>query len=139
MAKTRRKRRGESTMGYFRQFYEANPALLKETSNEELINHWKRDHPNHTPRELKRARQNLANLKSHLRRKKHERRLAANSGGRMVSATAMASHPGRTRMEILEEHIDDCLSRAKDMDREGLALVIKHLRLARNEVVLKNG
>jgi hypothetical protein len=39
----------------------------------------------------------------------------------------------------LEEHIDDCLTVAKLLDREGLGHVIRLLRQARNEVVWKLG
>jgi hypothetical protein len=40
---------------------------------------------------------------------------------------------------MLEDHIDECLMLAKRLDREGLDDVIKHLRRARNIVVVKLG
>jgi hypothetical protein len=43
------------------------------------------------------------------------------------------------KLEALEELIDDCLSLAKHLDREGLESIIKLLRRARNEVVWKMG
>jgi hypothetical protein len=42
-------------------------------------------------------------------------------------------------LEALEERIDDCLTVAKHMDREGLDDVIRLLRNARNAVVWKLG
>ena len=44
-----------------------------------------------------------------------------------------------TRLELLEEQIDDCLSLAKHIDREGLSHVISLLRSARNAVVWMTG
>jgi hypothetical protein len=42
-------------------------------------------------------------------------------------------------LEALEEHIDDSLTLAKNLDRSGLAEVIILLRKARNKVVWKLG
>jgi len=42
-------------------------------------------------------------------------------------------------LDALEEQIDECLTLAKNLDREGLANVIGLLRRARNEVVWKMG
>jgi hypothetical protein len=42
-------------------------------------------------------------------------------------------------LEQLGEQIDDCLTAAKVLDREGLEHVIRLLRQARNEVVWKLG
>jgi hypothetical protein len=43
------------------------------------------------------------------------------------------------QLEALEEQIDDCLSAAKALDREGLGDVIGLLRRARNQVAWKMG
>jgi hypothetical protein len=42
-------------------------------------------------------------------------------------------------LPALEEQIDECLTLARGLDREGLADVIAILRRARNEVVWKMG
>jgi hypothetical protein len=42
-------------------------------------------------------------------------------------------------LEVLEEQIDDCLSFAKRLDKDGLADVIGLLRRARNGVVWMAG
>ena len=127
----KRKRRGESISGYFRKIFEERPDLLHSKSNTELVDRWNADHPNKPANE--RIRQNLANTKSVMRRKKRRggRKAAAAMGGG-IAATG-------SRLEILEEHIDDALSMAKHLDRQGLDSVIKHLRRARNEVVWKLG
>jgi hypothetical protein len=127
-------------MGYFRQFYDADPTLLESKSNEDLIDQWKRDHMNYTDLDLKKARQNLANLKSSLRRKAREGARRSAPGSRMSAARKTNSYSGtRNNLETLEEQIDNCLLMARNMDPEGLADVIRHLRFARNEVVLKIG
>jgi hypothetical protein len=133
-----RRRKGETTMGYFRPFFEENPSLLEGKSNEDLIDYWKRDHPGYSDRELKRARQNLANLKSTLRRKERDKRFAHRSAVPPSGAPAFDTPESEfAGLETLEGKIDDCLMMAKSLDRTGLEDVIRHLRLARNEVVLK--
>jgi hypothetical protein len=134
MAKTRTKKSGgESVSGYFRKVFEEQPALLYSKSNQQLRERWLADHPGNTevPRSVM---QNLANLKSLLRKKYGKRRKpAARQEG---DETATVS--GR-RLENLEESIDECLTYAKNLDRSGLENVIKHLRRARNYVILKQG
>jgi hypothetical protein len=122
-------------MGYFRPFFKAEPALIHSTSNEKLMERWKQDHPKHTPKDVARARQNLANLKSLLRRKDRE---ANGKGGKSVRTRNTATAP-KSRLEILEAQIDDCLLMARNLDSALLENAIKHLRLARNEVVWKLG
>src|SRR5437588_7697794 len=66
--KGRRKRRGRIS-SYFRPILEAEPGLLYGTSNADLIGRWTKTHPNHTAKMLKKVKQNLANLKSQMRKK----------------------------------------------------------------------
>jgi hypothetical protein len=136
MAK-RPKRRGESIMGYFRPFFDADKNLINSKSNEQLIDRWKQDHPGHSDKLLKKVKQNLANLKSMLRRKLRE------AGGkpsfRKGAKVSFTNAVGTPTMAMLEEQIDDCMVLAHNIDRKRLDNVIKNLRAARNEVVLKNG
>ena len=136
MARRRRRRGKESISGYFRKILEAKPNLLNaQNSNQELMAHWDADHPNQSEAFRKKVMQNLANLKSHLRRKKRER---SRVGGRKAMAVSVGNAVS-SNLETLEEHIDDCLSLAKHLDANGLESVIKKLRSARNEVVWKQG
>lgn len=139
MAKRRGKgRRGkESVSGYFRKIFIERPELLDSKSNDELLQRWKADHPGTTdvPNTV---RSNLANLKSHLRKRLRQ---GLPIGGKVAAQAAptgsrTASNHG---LEALEEHIDDSLTMAKNLDRAGLEEVIKLLRRARNEVVWKLG
>ena len=55
------------------------------------------------------------------------------------TAAAPRPHEGLRGLESLEEQIDECMTLAKNLDREGLSSVINLLRRARNEVVWKIG
>jgi hypothetical protein len=131
---------GETTAGYFRKVFAQHPEWLAGKSNADVLARWLADHPGHAevPEKIK---QNLANIKSVLRkqgRKKRGRRKKEHP----AEATAAAVAAPRKRvpgLESLELAIDDCLTRARQMDKEGLAEVIGLLRQARNAVVWKLG
>src|SRR5438045_2805856 len=120
---------GESISSYFRKVFEENPKLLKTRSNQELMDRWLEDHPGETE-VPKNVRQNLSNVKSVLRKKSRK-------GGRpkksdqavqptdtAVTATASTVRKPSKGLDLLEEQIDECLSMAKHLDRDGLANVI---------------
>lgn len=136
--KRKRRRRGkESVSGYFRAIFNERPDLLDSKSNKELLDRWLADHPNKktVPNSVK---QNLANVKSLLRKKT---RLGVPLEAKLPPPALKAkggNHAAGT-LATLEEQIDDCLTMARMMDREGLQTVIDHLRRARNEVVWKMG
>jgi hypothetical protein len=134
----------ESVAGYFRKVFKENPKLLWGQSNQELLRRWLADHPGE--KEVpNRIRQSLSNIKSVLRKKGRKRKAKAQPAQAMMTAPrpaeAMptAAKKSVRSLETLEEQIDDCLSLAKHLDREGLANVIQLLRRARNEVVWKLG
>jgi hypothetical protein len=132
---------GETVSGYFRKVFAANPGLLDSRSNDELLQRWLKDHPGETdvPKNVKAG---LQNIKSVLRSKSRRRRKA-----RAASATGAAAPVSqrvevgvkKSKLEALEERIDDILMFARGLDEEGLHDVISHLRRARNEVVWKMG
>jgi hypothetical protein len=131
---------GELTVsGYFRKIFEENPRLLKSRSNAELLQKWLIDHPE--DKEVpKRVRQCMMNVKSILRKRGRMRR--RRQEGDEVEGTTVAAAPIRRlsgRLEQLEEQIDDCLTAARLLDRQGLEFVIRLLRQARNQVVWKMG
>jgi hypothetical protein len=130
----------ETVSGYFRKIFAENPKLLRGRSNQELLDRWLKDHPGQKEVPAK-VKANLSNVKSVLRKKMRK-------GGRpkkVVDASAQSAAPvapGDTRasrLEQLEEQIDDCLSLAKSVDRARLAHVISLLRQARNVVVWHEG
>jgi hypothetical protein len=137
MAKRSRKRKGPSISGYFRELIEANPQLLNgPNTNAQLLERYQSAHP--SAKITGSIKANLANVKSNLRKRK--RHLAGfKSSPRIVGAQAVQAFVGARGMEGLEEYIDECLTIAKTLDREGLDHVIRLLRTARNEVVWKQG
>jgi hypothetical protein len=138
MARKKRKgSKGESVSGYFRTILLRRPDLINGSSNKELLDRWLGDHPGHSevPTNVK---YNLANLKSLLRKKLRTGKLPV-AGPAVTAASAHAVSAPRHKLESLEEQIDDCMTAAKTMDREGLAEVIHLLKRARNKVVWKLG
>ena len=132
---------GETVSGYFRRMFGENPKWLATRSNDEVLARWLKDHPGETevPKQIK---QNLSNVKSLVRqahRKKPGRPKNESRAAEPTAALAAAPRRGVRGLESLEEHIDECLTLAKNLDREGLSSVIKLLRRARNEVVWKMG
>ncbi len=124
---------------YFRKVFEENPKLLDTRSNEELLQRWLSDHPGE--KEVpNRVKGSLANLKSILR-KWSKKRSGKRAGQPVASAANGTSTPRATTrgLEHFEESIDESLTLAKNLDRDGLASVISLLRRARNEVVWKLG
>ena len=89
-------------------------------------------------------KQNLSNVKSVLRKKlrsKPGRKKGTRSAGSSTTTAPITETPRKTirGLDTLEEQIDECLTLAKSLDREGLADIIALLRRARNEVVWKMG
>jgi hypothetical protein len=132
----------ENISAYFRQVFAENPKWLNTRSNEAVLARWLEDHPGE--QEVpERVKQNLSNVKSVLRRQKRKRggRPRKESQTAEVTAAPAAEAPRKVvrGLDTLEEQIDECLSLAKVIDREGLSSVIVLLRRARNEVVWKMG
>jgi hypothetical protein len=130
----KRKRKGGTVAGYFRQVFATQPEWLKEKSNDPILAKYRLDHGMAADAPVdKSVKANLANLKSVLRKKSRR-------GGRVAAGgTALASTRSGHRLEKLEEMIDDCLTLARNLDRIGLEHIISLLRRARNEVVWKIG
>jgi hypothetical protein len=129
---------GETVSGYFRRIFAENPKLLKGRSNDAILRRWSDDHPGQEVTTS--VRNGLQNIKSILRSRGRKRKRARQAA---AAPPAPAAAPGAPRtpkgLPLLEEHIDDCLTLAKNLDHECLADVIAHLRRARNLVVWKAG
>lgn len=140
---------GENKTAYFKQLFEENPEWLKLTSNKDVYDRWKADHNGEEMSQNDKA--TMANVKSVLRKKEGIQVKKAKKGGRKkASASASASTskapkataPSTTRRigvgdaEKLEHVIDDALSLARTMNVDGIDTIIKHLRKARNNIVL---
>jgi hypothetical protein len=129
----------ETVSGYFRKVFAENPKLLKTRSNEDLLRRWLTDHPGE--KEVpNRVKQGLSNVKSILRKKGRKRAGRQEANHELAAGTVPApAKRSSNRLEHLEEQIDECLTAARALDREGLEHVIRLLRQARNQVVWKLG
>jgi hypothetical protein len=147
MAKTRKpyeaQQAGGSVSGYFKAIFKENPGLLKSTSNEDIFARWLKDHPGEkeVPDRVKAI---LFYVKSTLRKKLGAKRGRPRKEAQPTIAVQPAElapvrRPAIRGLESLEERIDDCLTLARSLDREGLEAVLDLLRKARNGVVVKQG
>jgi hypothetical protein len=131
----KKSRESASSYTYFKQLFLKNPDWLKEKSNAIILARYRADHGLAEEAEIeKKVMNNLANLKSVLRKQLRKR-------GRPKGSTAAAPTISKptTKLEALEISIDDCLTTARFMDPIGLEEVINLLRRARNKVVWKMG
>ena len=138
MGRHKGKRKGDSLTGYFRQLFGEHPEWLAQKSNGVILERYRADHNVAADDSLeKRVINTLANTKSQLRKQEREQTASGKPGSGRVAAAAQDRT--ETPMEHLEEQIDECLTLAKNLDRDQLESVINHLRRARNEVVWKLG
>ncbi|HJT79505.1 MAG TPA: hypothetical protein VJ739_20075 [Gemmataceae bacterium] len=135
-AKGGRPNNDESVSGYFRKVFQENPKLLKSRSNAEVLERWLKDHPG-TTEVPKNVKQSLSNVKSIVRGKRR-RRLRREDAER-PAGEAPPTRRASKGLEEIETMIDDTMSLAKALDRDGLSEVIQLLRQARNAVVWKQG
>src|SRR5262249_23993453 len=116
---------------------------VKSTSNEDIFERWLKDHPGEkeVPDRVKGI---LFNVKSKLRKrlgakKGRPRKEAQPTNAVQPAEVAPIRRVPRRGLEAVEERIDDCLTLARGLDREGLEAVLDLLRRARNRVVVKQG
>jgi|SRR5665213_1778721 len=128
---------GENISGYIRRVFKENPKWLGTRSNDEILARWLKDHPGE--KEVpERVKKNLSNVKSLLRNKLRKKSGKPKKESQPAEPTPAPRSAARG-LETLEEQLDECLTLAKNLDREGLSSVINLLRRARNEVVWKMG
>jgi hypothetical protein len=132
----------EGIRGYIRRLFKENPKWLAARSNDEILARWLKDHPGETV-VPERVKKNLSNVKSLLRqaqgKKPGKPKKESLPAAPTAAISAAAPRSAVRGLETLEEQLDECLTLAKNLDREGLSSVINLLRRARNEVVWKMG
>jgi len=128
---------GETIAGYFRRIFAEKPRLLRQRSNKEVFARWLKDHPGHdkVPANVKTG---LQNIKSVLKKKGKAQTQSSEPKPAQASQPALRRTSVRG-LDALEFQIDECLTLAKTLDRDGLQAVIGLLRQARNQVVLRLG
>jgi hypothetical protein len=137
---------GESKSQIFRRYFEKRPDLLKESSFDDVAAMYKEEYPNRDFGDN--DRQIAANIKSKLRKELKIGRRRRRRRGRPAGATAAAAEAGGAprgprggggALFALEGQIDDCLIAARRLGRPELDDVVKHLRRARNLVIVTSG
>jgi len=132
---------GESRSSIFTRYFTKQPDLLRVSGFDAIADLYKSEFSGRDFTD--KDRQIAANIKSKLRRKYKigRRRRRGRPAGATAGATVAAPRAARANssLAMLEDHIDESLMLAKRLDREGLDDVIKHLRRARNLVVVKMG
>jgi hypothetical protein len=128
------KRKGPSMQDIFKQYFRDHPEWLGTRNNEAVIAQFSKDHP-----KLKvdqRVKQAMFNAKN------HERKGGKVKRGRkrkveLINAAIKAPQSGNGALQILENHVDDCLAMARAVGNESIREIINHLHRARNMLVMK--
>jgi hypothetical protein len=137
----RGKAQAGSVSGWFREYFTTHRDLLKTKSNADVFKAWSEAHSGKEPG--KAEKQALANVKSDLKKrfgigKRGRKKKMAMAGASDMALPTRPTTPSHT-LEKLEYAIDRCLDMARNLEDPELAQTVKHLRLARNDVILKNG
>src|SRR6266704_1612946 len=111
----------ESIAGYFRKIFAETPKLLQTRSNEKLLGRWLADHPGEK-RVPDSVKSSLSNIKSVLRSKKRKRRKAKAAAAEIAAGPVVVAvnTPKASVLQTLDERIDDCLTDARHLDKDGL-------------------
>jgi hypothetical protein len=128
------KRKGLSLLGTFRQYFADHPEWLRTRSTDEVIAQFSKDHPKIEVD--KRVKQSLFNAKNYAKKGK-QGRVGRKQKVAEITAAMKAPHSGNGALQMLENHVDDCLAMARAVGHESIREIINHLHRARNMLVLK--
>ncbi len=140
MPRVKGQKEGRST--WFTQFYRADPGNLK-TDNAKVRKLWEDAHPGEewTPKHA----QSMANVKSNEKKRRRKggrpRKDAAAVAVGDATPRTPRTYAGAANLAALEDTIDDCLTAAHMLAHkdEEMDQVVKHLRMARNTLILIQG
>jgi hypothetical protein len=127
---------GDSISARIKAIYRNDVELLRARDNDGLKAAWEKSNPGE--RFSDKIRQIAANIKSRMRKDMGIRK--RRSRGKVAVMAVDAPKPIKlTLLAPLEEHVDECLMLARGAGREQLAEVIKHLKRARNKLIMMIG
>lgn len=130
------KAQGDSISARIKAIYRSDVELLRARDNDGLKTAWEKNHPGEKFSD--KIRQIAANIKSRMRQDMGMRK--RRSKGKVVAIEIDAPKPIKLALLApLEEHVDECLMLARGVGREQLADVIKHLKRARNRLIMMIG
>ncbi len=134
----RKKKKKLSLRAYFYQQFVAHPEWLDLKDNSAILEQWKVDNPGEEASD--RIRANLASLKSKLRADKRggvavpgKKRGPKPASASVVVVVASAAIPELEKLEML---IDESVLFARSLAVAKLEPVIKHLRVARAQIIM---
>ena len=128
------KRKGPSLLGIFRQYFAEYPEWLGTRNNDAVMAQFSKDHPKIEVD--KRVKQAMFNAKNYLKKGKHSR-LGRKQKVAEITAAMKAPHAGNGALQMLENHVDECLAMARAVGAESIRDVVNHLHRARNMLVMK--
>jgi len=128
------KRKGPSLLGIFKQYFHDHPEWLRTRSNDDVIAQFTKDHPKIEAD--KRVKQAMFNAKNQMKKGK-KGRLGRKQKVAEITAAMSKPHAGNGALQLLENHVDDCLAMARAMGSEVIRDVVNHLHRARNMLVLQ--
>jgi len=128
------KKKGPSLLGIFRQYFADHPEWLRTRSTDEVITQFNKDHPKIEVD--KRVKQSLFNAKNYAKKGKKGKRGRRQKVAE-ITAAMKASTAGNGALQMLEDHVDDCLAMARAVGTESIRDVVNHLHRARNMLVMK--
>ena len=128
------KRKGPSLLGIFKQYFSDHPEWLSARSDEDVMTQFSKDHPGIETD--KRVKQAMFNAKNHIR-KGGQGKLGRRQKVAEITAAMKEPHASNGALQMLENHVDDCLAMARAIGHESIREIINHLHRARNMLVLK--
>jgi len=128
-------RRKISLNGTFRQYFRDHPEWLQVKKNDAVLAKFAADHPKiPLNKKVKQAMANAKNLERHggtTGTKGKHRKIA-----KMQAMMAANGRGAGNALQLLEDHVDDCLAMAKQIGMGQIGDVIRHLHRARNILVV---
>jgi hypothetical protein len=125
----RKRKSGASVAAYFKALFEQHPEWLALRANKPVLDQWMADNNATTvPANIK---ANLASLKSKLRAegRGHKGKKPGTKGASRAATGAVSE------LEHLEVMIDRCVEAARELAVKNIGPVLRHLRIARAEIV----
>jgi hypothetical protein len=129
-----RKRKGPSLLGIFKDYFTEHPDWLQTRANDSVVARFAADHPDIAVD--KRVKQAMFNAKNYMKKGNKGKR-GRRAKVAIINAAIASPQPKTSALQILENHVDDCLAMARTIGKESLGAVISHLHRARNMLVLK--
>ncbi len=115
------KHKGPSLLGIFKQYFADHPEWLRIRGNDAVIALFAKDHPKIQVDQ--RVKQAMFNAKNHMR-KGRPGRVGRKQKVAEITAAMNGSHAGSDALQVLENHVDECLAMARAMHYDSIREVV---------------